>query len=86
MKTSFVKKTIHMMAIQCVLLLVVFFSYLILSYRTAAEGLEQNMYNLMQIYGKELENKIDNADMLFKSLIYKNTDYEEHKVSCLTFL
>lgn len=76
MKTSFVKKTIHMMAIQCVLLLVVFFSYLILSYRTAADGLEQNMYNLMQIYGKELENKIDNADMLFKSLIYKNTDYD----------
>ena len=34
------------------------------------------MYNFVQIYGKELDNKIANADMLLERLIYKNSDYD----------
>ena len=75
-KKSFVRKTVFMMGIQCILLFVVFISYLMISYYNAAKSLEQNMYNFVQIYGKELDNKIANADMLLERLIYKNSDYD----------
>ena len=65
-----------MLGIQCILLFVVFISYLMISYYNAAKSLEQNMYNFVQIYGKELDNKIANADMLLERLIYKNSDYD----------
>ena len=75
-KQSFIRKTIFMLGIQCILLFVVFISYLMISYYNAAKSLEQNMYNFVQIYGKELDNKIANADMLLERLIYKNSDYD----------
>ena len=75
-KKSLIERTIFLSVIQCILLLAVFVMYLMISYRTAADSLEKNMHNLMQIYGKELEGKIDNADMLLERLIYKNTDYD----------
>ena len=75
-KKSFIRKTIFMLGIQCILLFVVFISYLMISYYNAAKSLEQNMYNFVQIYGKELDNKIANADMLLERLIYKNSDYD----------
>lgn len=75
-KKSLIERTIFLIIIQCILLLVVFVTYLVISYRTAADSLEQSMHNLMQIYGKELDGKIENADMLLERLIYKNTDYD----------
>ena len=32
--------------------------------------------NLLQIYGRELNNKLDNADILLSGLIYENSDYD----------
>ncbi len=75
-KKSLIERTVFLISVQCVLLFAVFISYLLISYRTASDSLEQNMHNLMQIYGKELDSKIENADMLLERLIYKNTDYD----------
>lgn len=73
---SVIGRTVFMMTMQCFLLIIVFLSYVFFSYRTAAESLESNMQNLIRLYGKELENKLENSDMLLERLIYKNNDYD----------
>ena len=65
-----------MLAVQCILLIVVFFSYIFVSYHMALENLQTSNKNLILLYGKELENKLNNADMLLERLIYKNSDYD----------
>lgn len=75
-KTSLIKNTIFLMVIQCVLLCAVFFLYLFLSYHTTREDLKDNIEDLMKVYGKELESKVENADSLLERLIYKNDDYD----------
>ena len=40
------------------------------------ENMQTSSRNLLQLYGKELENKLENADMLLERLIYKNNDYD----------
>lgn len=75
-KKSLISRTIFMLGIQCILLVSVFFSYIFVSYHTALGNLQTSSNNLMQLYGKELENKLDNADMLLERLIYKNNDYD----------
>ena len=74
-KKSVIRKAFFMMTVHFILLLVVFFSYLFFSYHTAVGNLRDSMENLIQIYGRELENKIENADMLLERLIYANDDY-----------
>lgn len=74
-KKSVIRKAFFMMTVHFILLLVVFFSYLFFSYHTAVGNLRDGMENLIQIYGRELENKINNADMLLERLIYANDDY-----------
>lgn len=74
-KKSLISSMVFMMVVQCALLLIVFFSYIYFSYHTILQDLQTNNENLMQIYGKELENKLVNADMLLERLIYKNHDY-----------
>ena len=73
-KKSVIRKAFFMMTVHFILLLVVFFSYLFFSYHTAVGNLRDGMENLIQIYGRELENKINNADMLLERLIYANDE------------
>lgn len=75
-RKSFICRTIFMLAVQCILLIVVFFSYIFVSYHMALENLQTSNKNLILLYGKELENKLNNADMLLERLIYKNSDYD----------
>lgn len=75
-KNSLIKNTIFLMATQCVLLCVVFFLYLFLSYHATREDLKNNIEDLIKVYGKELENKVENVDSLLERLIYKNNDYD----------
>ena len=74
-KKSSIRKAVILMGGYFILLILVFFSYLIFSYRVTAENLKNSMENLIQIYGRELNNKIQNADALLDGLIYNNTDY-----------
>lgn len=65
-----------MLGIQSVLLAIVVISYIVVSYNTVLENMQTSSKNLLQLYGKELENKLENADMLLERLIYKNNDYD----------
>lgn len=75
-KKSSVRKAAFMSVVHFILLMIVFFSYLLFSYRTAAGDLRESTENLILIYGRELENRIKNADMLLERLIYTNDDYD----------
>lgn len=75
-RKSFISRTIFMLVVQCILLVAVFFSYIFVSYHMALENLQTSNKNLILLYGKELENKLNNADMLLERLIYKNSDYD----------
>ena len=58
------------------MLAIVVISYIVVSYNTVLENMQTSSKNLLQLYGKELENKLENADMLLERLIYKNNDYD----------
>ena len=73
---SLVSQTIHMFVIQSALLGIVIVTYICVSYYTVLENMQTSSRNLLQLYGKELENKLENADMLLERLIYKNNDYD----------
>lgn len=73
---SLVSQTIYMLAIQSALLAIVVITYIVVSYYTVLDNMQSNSRNLLQLYGKELENKLENADMLLERLIYKNNDYD----------
>ena len=73
-KKSSVRKAVILMGVHFILLMIVFFSYLFFSYRMAAEDLANSMENLIQIYGRELGNKVENADMLLERLIHDNVE------------
>lgn len=73
---SLVSQTVYMLVIQSVLLAIVVVTYICVSYYTVLENMQANSKNLLQLYGKELENKLENADMLLERLIYKNNDYD----------
>ncbi len=73
---SLVSQTVYMLVIQSVLLAIVVVTYICVSYYTVLENMQTSSRNLIQLYGKELENKLENADMLLERLIYKNNDYD----------
>lgn len=73
---SLVSQTIHMFVIQSALLGIVIVTYICVAYYTVLENMQTSSRNLLQLYGKELENKLENADMLLERLIYKNNDYD----------
>lgn len=75
-KKPFIKKTVVMMAFQLAITMLVLIFFLFFSYRTAREKMEGDMKNLLQIYGQELDNKVDNASRILERLIYNNTDYD----------
>ena len=76
-KKSSVRKAVVLMGVHFILLMIVFFSYLFFSYRMAAEDLTNSMENLIQVYGRELGNQVENADMLLERLILDNVDYDQ---------
>ena len=65
---SLVSQTIHMFVIQSALLGIVIVTYICVSYYTVLENMQTSSRNLLQLYGKELENKLENADMLLERL------------------
>ena len=64
------------MTFQMILLVAVFLLFILYSYHTAQDNLRTASDNLLQIYGRELSNKLDNSDILLEGLIYENTDYD----------
>lgn len=75
-KKSFIGRVVLMMAVQLFLLVIILIFFVLFSYHAALENMNTSIDNLMEVYGKQLENNIENADMLLERLIYKNTDYD----------
>ena len=73
---SFILKIVRMMTFQMILLVAVLLLFILFSYHTAMDNLTSASDNLLQIYGRELNNKLDNADILLSGLIYENSDYD----------
>lgn len=75
-KKSLVKVTVVLMIIQLSFVVLSLLFLIQVSYRTATDSMTQSMDNIIQIYGKELDNKLDSAQQLLERLVYKNTEYE----------
>lgn len=75
-ESSVIKSTILLLVIQCVLLVLILTAYLMFSYRTAEDSLCKSARNILELYGRGLENKLESADLLLERLLYKNDDYD----------
>ena len=74
-KKSFIKNTIFLLTIQMLLLIMVLFGSIYSSYQSAMENVEEMADGFLQVYGKELDNKINNTEQLLSSLLYGNRQY-----------
>ena len=74
-KKSFIKNTIFLLTIQMLLLIMVLFGSIYNSYQSGTENVEEMAAGFLQVYGKELDNKIDNTEQLLASLLYGNRQY-----------
>jgi len=75
-RKSFIKNTIFLLTIQMLLLIMVLFGSIYSSYQSALEDVTEMAEGLLQVYGKELDNKIDNTEQLLSSLLYGNRQYD----------
>lgn len=73
---SFIRGTIAMLLLQMVLMISILLVFLYSSYRSSVENVDQILDNFLHVYGNELNNKIEDANMLLQRLIYKNTKYD----------
>lgn len=75
-KKSFIKRTILMMTVQMFLMVTVLLAFLQSFYKNTTDNMSQMLDNFIQIYGNELDNKIENGERLLEQLVYNNTEYE----------
>ncbi|MBP5297789.1 MAG: hypothetical protein J6Z09_01415 [Lachnospiraceae bacterium] len=83
-ESSVIRKTILFIAGQCVLIAIVFAVYIFNSYTNIRNAQVSSTENLLEVFGRELDNKIKNADMLLEQMIYQNDNYnmlQSHKES-----
>lgn len=80
-ESSVIRKTIIFIVIQSILIAAVFGVYVNNSYRNIRNAQISSAENLVEIYGRELDNKIQYADMLLEQMIYKNDNYSMLKSS-----
>lgn len=83
-ESSVIRKTIMFIAGQCVLIAIVFAVYIFNSYTNIRNAQASSTENLVEVFGRELDNKIKNADMLLEQMIYQNDNYnmlQSHKES-----
>ena len=74
-ESSVIRKTILFIAGQCVLIAIVFAVYIFNSYTNIRNAQVSSTENLLDVFGRELDNKIKNADMLLEQMIYQNDNY-----------
>lgn len=74
-KKSFVRQTIWLFGIQVMILLALLVLFAFFSWNSAENTLKSTNDNLMQLYGKELENKIEHAQNVLKQVLYDNSEY-----------
>lgn len=74
-KKSFIKRTVSLLTVQMLLMITVLLAFLLSFYKNTTDNMSQMLDNFIQIYGNELDNKIENGDRLLEQLVYNNTEY-----------
>lgn len=75
-KASVIKKTMIYMVIQCVSIFAIFGVYIGYTYSSVMDSEVSAINDLVIMFGGELDNKIEGADLLLEQMIYKNDDYD----------
>lgn len=74
-KKSLAKKTIVLLIIQMALMLTVLVGYIAYSFKTSMESLRQAAGNYLELYCKDLDTRLTNADRVLERIVYDNPDY-----------
>lgn len=75
-KTSVVSRTVIFLTVQCVLIASVLAAFMGFSYKMAYNNTIKNIDNIINISGKSLQSKLENAELLLKRLLYRNANYD----------
>ena len=74
-KKSFVRHAALLLGLQVLVVSALLVLYVAFSWNSAKNTLESTNDNLMQLYSKELENKIEHAQNMLKQILYDSSDY-----------
>ena len=61
---------------QFIIIFIVLFVYIINTYSDINKARTTSVENMLNVYGSELQNKLDNSDALMEQVLYKNTELE----------
>ena len=74
-KKSFVRHAAWLLGLQVLVVSALLVLFVAFSWNSAKNTLESSNHNLMQLYSKELENKIEHAQNMLKQILYDSSDY-----------
>lgn len=72
---SFIKRTILLLAIQILFLISILAAYIMVTYQNTMDGMQGTAQSFIQLYGRNLDNKIEAADQIINQMVYDNTPY-----------
>jgi sensor histidine kinase YesM len=73
-KKSFVRKTLSLLLANLIILILLLILYISDSYRNAVERVEDAAANFVQLYGNELQSKIEGEDSQLENMLYDNSN------------
>jgi len=80
-ENSVIRKTIVYIVIQVVLIFLILGAYITYSYSSVINSEISTINNMVTMYGRELDNKLEGADLLLEQMIYQNDNYNMLKSS-----
>ena len=75
-KNSVVSQVRGYLLVQFIIIFIVLFVYIINTYSDINKARTTSVENMLNVYGSELQNKLDNSDALMEQVLYKNTELE----------
>ena len=75
-RKSVVSQVRGYLLVQFIIIFIVLFVYIINTYSDINKARTTSVENMLNVYGSELQNKLDNSDALMEQVLYKNTELE----------
>lgn len=75
-RKSVVSQIRKYLLVQFIIIFVVLFVYIVNTYSDINKAQMTSVENMLNVYGSELQNKLDNSDALMEQVLYKNTELE----------
>ena len=75
-RNSVVSQVRGYLLVQFIIIFIVLFVYIINTYSDINKARTTSVENMLNVYGSELQNKLDNSDALMEQVLYKNTELE----------